>query len=176
MKKYFSILLLLFAVSVSAQTFHETVKQTLIKEWVRAKAYTDEYLAAMPADDYGKKPVDSIRSFAEQMLHLASGNAGLISTATGTTSVFAGRNLEKSESAKSKDSVTYLVDKSYEFAVESIKALDASKLEEVTGRGTLKETRLTWLLKAFEHQTHHRGQTTIYIRLQGIRPPNERLF
>jgi len=110
------------------------------------------------------------------MLHLASGNAGLISTATGASSVFAGRNLEKSEAAKSKDSVTYLVDQSYEFAIESIKGLDASSLEEVTGRGTLKETRLAWLLKAFEHQTHHRGQTTIYIRLQGIRPPNERLF
>jgi uncharacterized damage-inducible protein DinB len=37
-------------------------------------------------------------------------------------------------------------------------------------------TRYAWLLAAFEHQTHHRGQTTIYIRLQGIRPPNERLF
>jgi len=30
--------------------------------------------------------------------------------------------------------------------------------------------------KIFEHQTHHRGQTTIYIRLQNITPPNERLF
>ena len=30
--------------------------------------------------------------------------------------------------------------------------------------------------KTFEHQTHHRGQATIYIRLQGIKPPEERLF
>ncbi|HET9745897.1 MAG TPA: DinB family protein [Chitinophagaceae bacterium] len=30
--------------------------------------------------------------------------------------------------------------------------------------------------KAFEHQNHHRGQTTIYIRAQGIKPPEERLF
>nr|WP_324497299.1 DinB family protein [Haliscomenobacter sp.] len=32
------------------------------------------------------------------------------------------------------------------------------------------------MLKAFEYQTHHRGQTTIYIRLLGIKPPNEKLF
>jgi uncharacterized damage-inducible protein DinB len=32
------------------------------------------------------------------------------------------------------------------------------------------------MLKTFEHQTHHRGQTTIYIRLLGIRPPQEKLF
>jgi len=31
-------------------------------------------------------------------------------------------------------------------------------------------------MKAFEHQTHHRGQTTIYIRLVGLKPPGERLF
>lgn len=27
-----------------------------------------------------------------------------------------------------------------------------------------------------EHQGHHRGQTTIYLRMAGIRPPAERLF
>ena len=32
------------------------------------------------------------------------------------------------------------------------------------------------LAKLFEHQTHHRGQTTIYIRLAGVKPPNEKLF
>jgi uncharacterized damage-inducible protein DinB len=37
-----------------------------------------------------------------------------------------------------------------------------------------KETRFAFMLKAFEHQVHHRGQTTIYIRLQGIRPTPER--
>ncbi|HZJ61332.1 MAG TPA: DinB family protein, partial [Chitinophagaceae bacterium] len=28
----------------------------------------------------------------------------------------------------------------------------------------------------FEHQTHHRAQTTIYIRLMGLHPPQEQLF
>jgi uncharacterized damage-inducible protein DinB len=32
------------------------------------------------------------------------------------------------------------------------------------------------LAKAFEHQTHHRGQCTIYLRLKGIAPPREKLF
>jgi len=39
-----------------------------------------------------------------------------------------------------------------------------------------EETRFALLLKGFEHQSHHRGQSTIYIRLLGIRPPQERLF
>jgi uncharacterized damage-inducible protein DinB len=32
------------------------------------------------------------------------------------------------------------------------------------------------LSKGFEHQTHHRGQTTIYLRLKGVKPPQEKLF
>ena len=37
-------------------------------------------------------------------------------------------------------------------------------------------SRAATLDKAFEHQTHHRGQTTVYLRLKGITPPNEKLF
>jgi uncharacterized damage-inducible protein DinB len=32
------------------------------------------------------------------------------------------------------------------------------------------------LTKLFEHQTHHRGQTTVYLRLAKATPPNEKLF
>jgi hypothetical protein len=54
--------------------------------------------------------------------------------------------------------------------------MDAGKLGEVTKSGLFNEAGFTWIMKAFEHQTHHRGQCTIYIRLLGIRPPNEKLF
>ena len=81
-----------------------------------------------------------------------------------------------SPTAQNKDSVVWYVTRSYDFALESIKALDPDKYGEMVGEGNRKASRYVLLLKAFEHQTHHRGQTTIYIRLQGIRPPNERLF
>jgi uncharacterized damage-inducible protein DinB len=163
--------------SASAQAITgDDIKAQFVKDWERAKAYTLDYLNAMPADKYSFRAVDSIRSFAEQMLHLAQGNTNLASNGTGQTHLFAGRQLEKSETAKTKDSVVYYVTQSYDFAIEGIKNLDVSKLGEMTGQGNFKVTRYAWLLKAFEHQTHHRGQTTIYIRLLGIRPPGERLF
>jgi uncharacterized damage-inducible protein DinB len=154
----------------------EEVKSQFIKDWERAKAYTLDYLNTVPADKYSFKAVDSIRSFAQQMLHLAQGNVNLISNGTGDQKIFTGRNLEASPGAQTKDSVTYYVMQSYDFAITGIKNMDASKLGETTGSGNFKQTRFAWILKAFEHQTHHRGQATIYIRLMGIRPPNERLF
>jgi uncharacterized damage-inducible protein DinB len=154
----------------------EDIKTQFVNDWERAKAYTQDYLNTMPADKYSAKAVDSIRSFAQQMLHLATGNIFLISTATGEKSSWTpSPDLEKSPGAQTKDSVVYYVNASYDFAIASIKKLDPNKLGEVVGQRN-KASRYVWLLKAFEHQTHHRGQTTIYIRLQGIRPPNERLF
>jgi uncharacterized damage-inducible protein DinB len=154
----------------------ETVKAQLVRDWERAKAYTKEYLDAMPKDKYGFRAQDSVRTFAQQMLHLAQANMGLSSNGTGKERIWMGRILENNPSAQSADSVNYYVMASYDYAIEGIKAMDVSKLEEKNKRGNFDETRYAWLLKAFEHQTHHRGQTTIYIRLLGIKPPNEKLF
>ena len=174
-KLLFIAALLICIVSTYAQ-LGETVKVQLIKDWERAKSYTKEYLDAMPKEKYGFRAQDSIRTFAQQMLHLAAANMGLSANGTGKDRIWAGRNLEQTASAQSADSVNYFVMASYDFALDGIKNMDVSKFEEKNKRGNFDETRLAWLLKAFEHQTHHRGQTTIYIRLLGIKPPNEKLF
>src|SRR6202042_126520 len=164
-----TLFLVQFSISATAQNLTgDSIKAQFIRDWERAKSYTLEYLNAMPADKYSFKAVDSIRSFAQQMLHLASGNAGLMSAATGEKLPNFPKSLEPSPTAQTKDSVVSYVTQSYDFAIASVKKLDPNKLGEVGPRGT---TRFAWLLKAFEHQTHHRGQTTIYIRLVGIRPP-----
>ena len=171
------LVLLLSNTALKAQTSpFETIKAQLITDWERAKTYTAEYLAAMPADKYNARAVDSIRSFSEQMLHLAAGTIGLSANGTGKPRIFPGFNMEKSPTAQSKDSVSYYVNASYDYAIEGIKSMDAATLGELVKRGTFNETRLSWIMKAFEHQTHHRGQCTIYIRLQGLRPPAEKLF
>lgn len=171
-------LLFLFALScLSATAFatnDDSLKAQLVRDWQRAKVYTKAYLDAMPADKYNFRPVDSIRSFSEQMLHLAGGNVGLVSNGTGQQRIAIGR--EKSATAQSKDSVVHYVMASYDFAINGIKNMDVSKFGEAVKRGNLSETGLAWIQKAFEHQTHHRGQCTIYIRMVGIRPPNEMLF
>jgi uncharacterized damage-inducible protein DinB len=176
-KLFLTLLTVLLVILTNAQgTLSATLKAQFIKDWERAKAYTKEYLDVMPADKYNFRAQDSIRTFAQQMLHLAGGNVNLSSNGTGKEKIWTNRKLEQSPSAQSKDSVTYFVMASYDFVIDGIRNLDFSKLEETTGQGNFANTRLAWLLKSFEHQTHHRGQTTIYIRLLGIKPPNERLF
>lgn len=163
---------------VKAQLSSQDIKAQMIKDWERAKSYTVDYLNTMPANKYSFKAVDSIRSFAQQMLHLASGNIFLMMNAAGTppaASFYQG--LEDSKTAQGKDSVMYYVTASYDYCINAVKNSDVNKWgEKVKMFNTFEETRFAMMNKVFEHQTHHRGQTTIYIRLNGIKPPQERLF
>ena len=186
MKLFFSFLLTLSTFFLNAQNSpNELLKQQLINDWERAKAYTQEYLDAMPANKYTFRPVDSVRTFAQHMLHFSRANVAFATFATGAQnksvqSIFFKPTFEGSLTAQNKDSVVYYVNMSYDFVINAIKKADFSKLDEIVSTDLLRAprsaTRLGWLLKAFEHQTHHRGQCTVYLRVAGIHPPNEKLF
>jgi uncharacterized damage-inducible protein DinB len=148
----------------------------LVADWERAKEYTKEYLDVMPEEGIHFKATPEIRSFAEQMLHLAMGNAGIVATSTGKERLFK-ENIEKSDAYKTKEALTKVVMQSYDFVIATLKELDDKKLQEkVTFFNGQEYSREVGIGKAFEHQTHHRGQATIYLRLKGITPPNEKLF
>lgn len=154
----------------------EDIKSQMIKDWERAKDYTISYLNTMPADKYSFKANDSVRSFAQQMLHLAQANVGLLSSTVGSPLAFGRADLEGSATAQTKDSVMYYVVASYDYAINGLRKFNTSAFGEKVKFFNFEETKFAWFMKAFEHQTHHRGQTTIYIRLVGIKPPQERLF
>ncbi|MGC4034990.1 MAG: DinB family protein [Chitinophagaceae bacterium] len=148
----------------------------LVKEWERAKEYTKEYLDAMPESGYALKPTPEMRSFAEQMLHLTDANYGFAAAASDTKSPIGQGESEKTAD-KSKANVTKLVMAGYDFVIDAIKKLPTAKLNEsIKLFGRFDMTREEAFAKCFEHQTHHRGQTTVYIRLAGAKPPQEKLF
>jgi uncharacterized damage-inducible protein DinB len=173
-----TVALLLSSAIVQAQPISsDEIKAQFVKDWQRAKAYTIDYLNTMPANKYSFKAVDSIRSFAQQMIHLAQGNLLLMSFATDQQPpAFGKSDLEHSPGAQNKDSVMYYVTASYDYCINVVQNSDVNKWGEKVKIFGMEETRFAVLLKTFEHQTHHRGQTTIYIRLVGIRPPQEHLF
>jgi uncharacterized damage-inducible protein DinB len=156
----------------------EDIKAQLVKDWERSKAYTIDYLNTMPTDKYSFKPDDSIRSFAQQMLHVATANLFLMSNATDEKPpAWLSFTLEQRASAQIRDSVVYYVTASYDYAINAVKNSDVNKWGEKKKLfDRFDETKFAIMNKAFEHQGHHRSQTTIYIRLQGIKPPQERLF
>jgi len=153
-------------------------KVVIVAAWERAKAYTKEYLDAATEDVYGFKPTPEMRSFAEQMHHLAVDNYKITNAAiAGITNPANFKDLEKEIPPMTKTEITKAVMESYDFVITTIKGLDEAKLSNTVKMFNRWETTVEdGLNKAFEHQTHHRGQTTVYLRLKGIKPPQEKLF
>lgn len=167
-------ILLLFITAHFA--FGQTDNSEMIKDWERAKAYTLEYLEAMTEEGYALKPTEDMRSFAQQMLHLTDGNFGFAAAALGLESPYGFGANEQTED-QSKENVIELVTAGYDFMINGIKDSDPAKMgEKVTLFGRFEMTKAEALKKAFEHQTHHRGQTTVYLRMAGVTPPQEKLF
>jgi uncharacterized damage-inducible protein DinB len=148
----------------------------MMADWKRAKAYTLEYLNAMPESGINFKPTPEIRSFAEQMLHVANANYLFASAASGKANPNEKKDLEKADSLKTRAALTKAVMDSYDYVISSMEGLTPEKLAEPIKFFEMDLTRGLTYDKLFEHQTHHRGQTTIYLRLKGVKPPAEKLF
>ncbi len=162
----------------SDSKFESDVKESLIADWERAKAFSLEYIDAMPEDGMDYRPNDQVRSFEEQFLHMAQGNIGLLANGTGADRIHTDvPNFEKEAKFKGKKALRALTVEVYDWCIDAIKNMDTSKLDEVVGPNeNFSHPRMEWIKKGFEHQTHHRGQTTIYLRMKGVTPPAEKLF
>ena len=165
---------------ISRSTFAQFTQPQWLEEWKRAKEYTKAYLDAMPEDGYTFKPTAEIRSFAQQMLHLADGNYLFGSMGAGKPSPFGQTLPQHDQSEKTimptKEATTKAVMDSYDFVISGMEATTAAQGTEIIKIGKRDISRSGMFAKAFEHQTHHRGQTTVYLRLKGIAPPPEQLF
>jgi uncharacterized damage-inducible protein DinB len=170
------ILSLLTTILVMGNLQAQTETETIVKEWQRAKEYTKEYLDAMPENSYTLKPTKEMRSFAGQVLHLSDAIYGFIGSATDIKPSAGFGELEKSNDVN-KSSVIKKVLAAYDFAIDAIKKYPNAKLSEhIKLFGQFDMSREQAINKCFEHQTHHRGQTTVYLRLTGATPPAEKLF
>jgi uncharacterized damage-inducible protein DinB len=154
----------------------QDVSSNTVADWERAKAYTKEYLEVMPEVGYALKPTPEMRSFAGQMLHLTDANYSFASSAIGEKRPFALGEMEKT-AERSKANVTKQVMASYDYVIQSLKKMTPAQMnEKIKLFDQFEMSRSTAFAKVFEHQTHHRGQTTVYLRLAGTTPPAEKLF
>ncbi len=184
MKKYYPILafFLVAVLTLSLTAFvnekNGSPKNTeeMLADWERAKAYTKEYLDAATDKTVNYKPTPEMRSFAEQMLHLTQGNINIVASATGKAKIYDGAQLEKMDEYKTKEALTKVVMEGYDYVIAAIKEVPADKWNDQITIFRFDMSREEGVAKAFEHQTHHRGQTTVYLRLSGVTPPNEKLF
>jgi uncharacterized damage-inducible protein DinB len=171
--------------AISAFTLHEETKNeisdgkaAMIADWKWAKEYSLAYIESMPESGINFRPMDSVRTFAEQMLHITSANVGITAAVSGLPPTIEGvQGLEKNDSYKNKAALAAVVGKGYDYVIASIEATSAEKLNETIKLfGQFEMKGSVAIQKAFIHQNHHRGQTAVYIRLAGGVPAPMKLF
>lgn len=140
--------------------------------WNQAKAYTMEFAEAMPDEKYGFKPTEEVFSFAEQLMHLVGGNYWFFASIKGEKTPFSEEAL--GAQGKSKKEVVKIVEESFAYGDVVVEGLTEDMLNKEITMGKNKLTMWKILLFCVDHITHHRGQMVVYLRLNGIKPPQYR--
>lgn len=170
------IILFFFCLLTGSILLAQVTTASLVADFERSKSLSLEYLDAMPADKFSYRPTEGVRTYAEQFLHSSQGTIGLVSNGTGADRIYPNANLEKDSLLQTKEEVIRIVTESFDFAISSIQNMDPATFGEIKEAGPFKITKLAWVQKAHEHVSHHRGQAAVYLRMNGIVPPQYKLF
>ncbi len=147
-----------------------SLRAITLRQIVAAQEKLIALAEAMPADKYGWRPGEGVRSVGEVFMHVASANFWL-PTFWGAK-VPAGvdpRNLEKEGADKAK--TVAALKQSFEFVHEAINALPDSDLHKpikIFGRDALVAEAMVGIAS---HDHEHLGQAIAYARMNGVVPP-----
>lgn len=148
-----------------------TLVGDLLKDWEAQKDTMMKLGDAMPPEKFSYKPTQELRTYAEQLMHVATSNVGLMRLldpkATAPT-------LDAKASAKA-DVLKALGD-SFDFGTSILKAQTNATLQEtVQGPRFLgPSTRARVVYRTMAHTWDEYGAMTVYLRLNGIVPPASR--
>ena len=163
-------LFLLLTGSLVTQAQSDSYLQEVSSRLENSKKSTVQLAQAMPENQYGYKPVADEMSFRAQLLHMCQNVNWLTSThLTTQQSPFIESNLK--DTGQSKAVIEQLINQAFDYAIKSVRAFDAARLDEKVTffAGPLSKRQIMNLLN--DHQTHHRGQLVVYLRMNGIKPP-----
>ena len=138
-----------------------------------SRAYTVECAQAMPREKYEFRPVPEVRTFGQQMVHLSEAVPGLyelfIEGKKAPTHPFSEGGKEP---VLSKEEVIARLGVGFDYVERAAARLRESALRKPTkifGWKVISKHRMLRFL--LDHTTHHRGQTVVYLRINGIQPP-----
>lgn len=138
---------------------------------------------AMPADKYDFAPsaknfasgqgakFDTVRTFGQQVAHVAQANYYFYSTVSGLKPDV---DMKKMESMTKKDEAVAALAGSFAFAHKAIATITAANAFETIKGADGMHTRATLAAFGVAHGYDHYGQLVEYLRMNGIVPPGSK--
>jgi uncharacterized damage-inducible protein DinB len=155
----------------AAASGSETVRGDLIKDWTNQKETLMKIADAMPEDKFGYKSTPPQRTYAEQIMHIATVNVSLLKLVGGAAPV----PTFTAETAKTKAEILKALGDSYDYGIALLNEhTDANVMDTVEAgfMGPSTKARVFWFLLAHSMDTY--GQMAVYLRLNGVIPPASR--
>jgi hypothetical protein len=185
MKKIMTILTVWMACSIVAlpqttESDHLGAAQVL-EDWVsNAEKEIVPAAEAMPEDKYAFAPTGGeftgVRTFAEQVKHLAAANYQLGARILGEAPPHGEHNESAPDSVRSKQEILGYVKGSFAILHRAVASIHENNLiYPISGtKGTWQRTRLGLAVDAIAHSYDHYGQMVEYLRMNAIVPPASR--
>jgi len=137
---------------------------------------------AMPADKYGFAPTDGefkgVRTFGQQVKHLAAANHILAAAALGEEPPTGAGDEMGPETVRTKAEILDYLNGSFEHLARAIAAIGdknaAVKSSPISPLKSAETTRLALTVEAMIHAFDHYGQMVEYLRMNGVVPPASR--
>ena len=170
MIRFCSLIALLNAVvfHMDGQSVDSLFISAAAKKLNSSREYTLKIAGLMPAADFGLRPSADQMTFAQQLLHL-SANLGWLSSSylKEEESPF----LRSHMKLQDKDSIVILINMVYDYAVDALLQFPTDQLKDSVSffAGPMTKVQIINLIN--DHQSHHRGQLIVYLRMNGIKPP-----
>ncbi len=142
-------------------------KAAMVERLHNAKAYTLAVAAAMPDSLYGFAPVAGTMTFAQQLQHMAQNLEMLCENYLGWKKEALPLNMPD----PMPDMVRKRVARAFDIAIRTVKNTPYDSLGVVVPFFAGPKTRLQIIHLLNDHQSHHRGELIVYLRLCGMVPP-----
>ena len=169
--KVMRILFILFFFAMktgTAQKCDSLFLAAAITKLQNSKGYTLKVANLMPEDKYGFKPVPDEMNFGQQLLHI-SANLNWLTSSFITNSQ--SPVTKAATQVQKKGEIIEVLNETYEYAIGALKSFEGSHLGDTVSFFAGPKTKLQIINLISDHQTHHRAQMIVYLRLNGIKPP-----
>jgi uncharacterized damage-inducible protein DinB len=164
----FGVLLLTTAGAAVGGAQSNPFSGDLRRDYYTVRDYVLRAAEKMPDSRYGFRPSPDVRTFAQQIAHVADDQYNLCAPARGETRQAPYTAIESSLSSKAalvaalKDAFAYC-DSAYDALT------DASGVVAAPGRNRSRFSMLNWNLW---HTWEHYGNIVVYLRINGLVPPS----
>jgi uncharacterized damage-inducible protein DinB len=170
--KYSILLCVVLLLSAGATRADSGYTAAFRAHWKRISDMFIQIVAAMPEDKYEFRPVKGYRSFRELVMHAIEDNFTHMGYVAGKSREESDKLAAKYKDIKTRAEMLDALEDGYNYGDMVLSEMnDQNAGDLVTAMRGHKTTRAGAALQAFEDTMDHYGNLVVYLRLNGVVPP-----